>query len=180
MEEVFVDKCAWNTDGRSKFRNKCLAANIGEPRDIIPPLYTSGMSSNEIAEHLFIKHKIVVSSRAIDKYVEDAGIKRTASEAKRNAMARKRMIYKKKPESEKYHAKYISSADRITILQRDEFKCILCGNGRHNGSSIEIHHKDMNPQNNAHDNLQTLCYLCHRGIHKLSTTSSLRPAIKGV
>ena len=31
---------------------------------------------------------------------------------------------------------------------------------------LTIHHKDHNPLNNEHSNLQTLCRYCHNDIHK--------------
>ena len=47
------------------------------------------------------------------------------------------------------------------ILKRDEAKCRICDKDY----SLHIHHIDYNRQNNAHNNLVTLCEWCHRHIH---------------
>jgi 5-methylcytosine-specific restriction endonuclease McrA len=157
-------------DKRYKLFYACLDNGLEEPKILIPKLYLSGMSCNAISEYFFTKCSLIISTRNINDYIKKEGIVRTASRAKVNAIKEKRMVYKKKLDSEKYHAKYISSGVRMQILQRDEFKCSLCGNGRHNGSSTEIHHKDRNPKNNDFNNLQTLCYLCHQGTHAIPLT----------
>lgn len=42
--------------------------------------------------------------------------------------------------------------------------CNRCGATR-DAAKLHVHHKDRNPQNNAWDNLETLCALCHRREH---------------
>lgn len=168
-EEVINNKAL--RDPRYKLFYTCYDNGLEEPKILIPKLYSLGMSCNAIAEYFYSKYNLKISPRNINDYITKYGEIRTIKEAKKNAIKTKRMIYKKKPESEKYHAKYISSGVRMQILQRDEFKCSLCGNGRHNGSSIEIHHKDRNLKNNDFNNLQTLCYLCHQGTHAIPLTN---------
>ena len=152
-------------DGRFKFFYACRKAGIEDNKPYIIDLYQSGLSSLEIVEHFKEKYNIITSPRNIQHYIKQAGIVRTYSEAKLLAIKNKRHIYKKKPEHEKYHGRGIQVKLRLSIFERDKFVCQLCGNGKHNGSSIEIHHIDKNPKNNNIDNLQTLCFLCHRGIH---------------
>lgn len=144
-------------------------------------IYNSGMSCNEMAEMFYTKYGINVTPKGIEYYLKADYIynsfgkrvpgpnfrMRTASEAKEMAMDSGRMIYKKKPEIEKYKSKPICANTRMKLLQEAEFKCSLCGNGRHNGYSLEIHHKDFNEKNNEYNNYQVLCYLCHRGVHSV-------------
>lgn len=161
-----------NPMGCLKFRffYACLDAGIKDNKKYISDLYLSGLSSPQIQEHFKDKYKIETSVRNIQGYLKKMGITRTSSEAKILSIKTKRHIYRKKPEHEKYHHKFISHLVRMQILQRDAFKCQLCGNGTHNGSSVEIHHKDFNPKNNNLNNLQTLCHLCHRGLHATKTS----------
>lgn len=55
---------------------------------------------------------------------------------------------------------------RLEILQRDEFKCISCGD---NESSLSVHHViyEKNKEIWDYDNilLRTLCESCHNDIH---------------
>ena len=55
--------------------------------------------------------------------------------------------------------------NRKKVLQRDDYKCVLCGST----SRLHVHHKiGWQPhQINPHelDNLETLCASCHRKLH---------------
>jgi len=143
--------------------------------------YTSGMSCNHLSEHFLKEYGVKVTAKGIEYYLKKNYIynsdgqlvpdsdfsMRTKALAKRNAMSKKRMVYRKKPEHEKYKSKSISAGTRMELLLEADYRCSLCGNGRHNGSSLEIHHKDFNEKNNNNSNYQVLCFLCHRGLHSL-------------
>lgn len=47
-----------------------------------------------------------------------------------------------------------------TVRKRDSYICQRCHNGS-NGRELDVHHKDGNKNNNALDNLITLCRSCH-------------------
>ena len=52
---------------------------------------------------------------------------------------------------------------RWSILDRDKNKCQWCGGEE----KLEVHHFDLNPNNNEISNLKTLCFKCHKKVHKL-------------
>lgn len=56
---------------------------------------------------------------------------------------------------------------RLTILDRDKFKCTYCGDGT---SELHVHHKKYltgkKPWEYNKDMLTTLCGDCHKGIHR--------------
>jgi len=145
------------------FWYKCYYAGIKSPEHYIEQLYIGGMSSIEITEHFANKYEIITSSRNIQHYIKRLGITRTCKEHKVNAIKRGRMIYYKKPEREKYKHGSISAKQRLAVLTKDKFKCTLCGNSPKTGFTLEIHHK--NGTSSDLENLQTLCYLCHKGLH---------------
>jgi 5-methylcytosine-specific restriction endonuclease McrA len=65
-----------------------------------------------------------------------------------------------------YWFKYIKEL----VLQRDEYRCQICGSGIE--KRLCIHHKDgsgdlpmYQPSNNKSENLITLCFSCHGKIH---------------
>lgn len=127
-------------------------------------LYENGMSCKEIAEHLTMEYGTICTPKGVDYYLKKINTKiRTKTEAKLNAMKRGRMVYHKKPEHEKYKRNGISQKMRMLALKRDNFKCTLCGNSPQTGSTIELHH--INGADSTLDNLQTLCFACHRGMH---------------
>lgn len=47
---------------------------------------------------------------------------------------------------------------KLSILQRDNHRCIVCGNSE---KSLNIHHVDYNKQNTCEENCITLCDSCH-------------------
>lgn len=57
---------------------------------------------------------------------------------------------------------------RLSILERDEFKCRECGDTE---STLNVHHKkydfNKNPWDYNDSNLITLCENCHKEKHKL-------------
>ena len=139
---------------------------VEDPTKYIGDLYTNGMSCDEIAEHLHAKHSISITAKGASYHVHKAGAKiRTKQEAKVNAMKRGRMVYTKKPENEKYKAKSIAVDLRVYILKRDKHMCGMCGNSPKTGYTLEIHHIE-GPESTP-DNLQVLCFQCHRGMHLL-------------
>lgn len=55
------------------------------------------------------------------------------------------------------------SAVRTEVLQRDNYTCRFCGFKA--AKYQEVHHLDDNHQNNATQNLLTVCNLCHQVFH---------------
>lgn len=163
-------KNPYKFDKRYRVQSELFEVGFPDSDELYKTLYLTGapacdhpMSCIEIAEWLYSDHGISVTPKTVQYNVNKMGIKRTKSESKRLAMKTGRMVYRKKPEHEKYKSKSISALIRFKVMQRDNYKCCLCGNTRENGYSLEIHHK--NGPDNDINNLQTLCFLCHRGLH---------------
>ncbi len=62
-------------------------------------------------------------------------------------------------------ARKVSLRIRFLILQRDNFRCQLCGISGQDGARLEIDHKHPVALGgtDAEDNLWTLCFGCNRG-----------------
>ncbi len=56
-----------------------------------------------------------------------------------------------------YPDHYLLKKRRIKILEANGYKCDICG-----GQANVVHHKDGSKNNHAFENLQPLCYKCHR------------------
>lgn len=82
------------------------------------------------------------------------------AEYKRNKLIEswKRGDYKGSPE-------YISDTIKNYLLEKNNYKCELCGFEGYNvltkNTILQIHHKDGDSSNNSEDNLQVLCPNCH-------------------
>lgn len=77
------------------------------------------------------------------------------------------MIHGYEPEKKPKDAKPPSRplALRFIIMQRDGFKCRLCGQGADEGRKLEVDHKHPASKGGTIglDNLWTLCFECNRG-----------------
>jgi 5-methylcytosine-specific restriction endonuclease McrA len=148
---------------KANFNRNCINVGIFNPIEYIVKLYQRGMSATEISEYMKEKHNIQITNKGISDKIKEKIQLRTYRERKLNAIKRGRMIYHKKPANERYKSGSLSAKIRMNVLARDSFQCTICGNSPKTGSSLEIHHKNGNSSDL--DNLQTLCYLCHRGLH---------------
>lgn len=65
-----------------------------------------------------------------------------------------------------YHDLTRFGGNKQLILERDGFRCTVCGST----NDLSVHHKDFSGQsekpNNSTDNLMTVCKSCHTKIHK--------------
>ncbi|MCE5339207.1 MAG: HNH endonuclease [Methanomicrobiaceae archaeon] len=50
---------------------------------------------------------------------------------------------------------------RTVVLDRDGGVCAVCGSGM----DLHVHHIDLDPTNDAPENLITLCGICHARVH---------------
>lgn len=148
---------------RITFKQKCIAIGIYNPIDFICKQYNRGMSCDEIAEYFYNNYNISITSKSISEKIKAVMPLRSYKERKLNAIKRGRMVYFKKPESMKYKTKSISAKIRFWVMERDKFKCQKCGGSPETGHVLELHH--VNGGLSTYENLITICYLCHRGLH---------------
>lgn len=64
--------------------------------------------------------------------------------------------------TEKYYPKEFNKELRRRIKERDKSKCRICSKGH---KRMEVHHIDMNRNNNEMENLILLCSDCHHQVH---------------
>lgn len=133
---------------------------------VILNMYLSGMCGKEIAEDINSKSSYYkITGKGIEDLIKRLGVKddikymRTQSEAYLNAIARGRKAYKTK--ENKYKRKGITLKKRYEVLQRDGFKCVLCGGNY----CLEVDHIKPISQGgeNTPNNLQSLCWYCNHG-----------------
>ena len=58
-----------------------------------------------------------------------------------------------------------SSNNRKHVFALKEKKCEICGYDEYD-FCLDVHHIDMNPNNNDITNLSVLCVMCHKKLHK--------------
>lgn len=128
----------------------------GKQKEDIKRLYLKGLSSYEIKEVLKLPH----SPRSIQRNIKKVGIIRDRSEAFKLAIKRGRMKYYIKPNKVKRNR--LPTRIRYQVLDRDNNKCVICGNTAKE-ARLQVDHIDENKNNQNPDNLQTLCELCNKG-----------------
>jgi len=145
-------------------------------------LYEEGMSGQEIADLIFRETGIAISCRSIQRKVRQFGKSRNLKESFNNAMARGRVVWQAELDAERRSASrhQISRKLRMEILERDGFKCVLCGHG----GLLQVDHKiaRVNGGEDVAENLRTLCIDCNIGkqqLHKeYRRDGTLRSGIK--
>lgn len=127
--------------------------------DILIELYNQGNSCPQIAKMA----DFGVSVRQLQRILTKEGVIRSVGDSFRLAVSQGRVTYHKLTEEQKLQRKTVSSAQRLKILQRDNFRCVLCGATKDDCLRLEIDHINENPTDNRDANLQVLCDMCNRG-----------------
>ena len=87
---------------------------------------------------------------------------------------------KKRKARERANAYYAANADEVKIKNRiyhaphrraytesgGKWECCKCGSTWDDGVQLDVHHKDMNNENNDPSNLVCLCKECHDSLHR--------------
>ena len=135
--------------------------------DIISHLYINKqMSAIEVSEKLFTLTKIKITSRSIQRRLKHLKITRSFSDAFNLAIKKGRKSYDhlKIPIKSSELRKGINLKTRYQILQRDMFKCVLCGRTAKDAILVVDHIKPiLKGGTNQLDNLRTLCRACNHG-----------------
>lgn len=138
-------------------------SKIEDLKQRILELYKEGMSGTEIKEAL----NLPVNVRTVQRVIKSAGLMRTKSESFRLAIQRGRVKYKRLGPgmSAKEFRKGISLTLRYAALQRDTFRCTLCGHGVKDGMKLEVDHivRPIEGGQNSLENLRTVCSACNIG-----------------
>jgi HNH endonuclease len=127
-------------------------------------LYNKGFSSIEILQKL----NLPVSVRSIQRFLKKQGVPiRTRSDAFMLAIKKGRMDYEnlRKDKRAGESRKGIGDKLRYQIMERDNFRCVFCGQGAKDGVALQIDHiiRPENGGDNSEKNLRLLCMSCNKG-----------------
>ncbi|MFA5174873.1 MAG: HNH endonuclease signature motif containing protein [Patescibacteria group bacterium] len=135
--------------------------------ELISELYLKEkMTAKEIAEKILEMTLINITARSIQRKLKSLGIIRTYSEAFNLAIQKGRKSYEHLRKSIKSSElrKGIDLKLRFKILQRDRFKCVLCGKDAKEDILVVDHIIPVvKGGNNNLGNLRTLCRSCNHG-----------------
>jgi len=126
------------------------------------------MCGKEISEELKKITGIDLGLRSIERELSKIGVIRTRSEAYNLAIRKGRKSYDhlRKEAKSKEQRKGIMPKLRYKIMQRDGFKCVLCGrNQKDDGAKLVLDHiiPVVSEGKNEESNLRTLCQECNTG-----------------
>lgn len=135
--------------------------------DLIKNLYVDQkLSAAAIADKFFSDTGIPITPRPIHYAIKHLGISRQKSDAFKLAIqtGRKSYTHLRKPVKSRELRRGISTSMRYKVLQRDSFKCVLCG---HDASETILTIDHIRPVlhggTNTIENLRVLCRECNTG-----------------
>lgn len=146
---------------------KAMGLTPDDLRCLIIKLYKDdGYSAQAIANRLQAEAAQTFTARSIQRWLKALGITRTASEGFKLAVSQGRVQWAYKTEKFKRLRKAMPLRLRYAVLERDGFKCVLCGSK----DLLEIDHIKPVAFGGTDEmtNLQALCYACNQGkrLHK--------------
>lgn len=149
-----------------KERFDLIANRMGMTSDdlrcfIISMYQDEGYSAQAIASRLQAETGQTFTSRSIQRWLKALGITRTAVDGFRLAVSQGRVRWAYKTEKFKRLRKQVPLRLRFEIMERDGWKCVLCGSK----DLLEIDHIKAVAfgGTNEPSNLRVLCYACNAG-----------------
>jgi hypothetical protein len=145
-------------------KHRVIASKLGIP-DYIPWLvgmYANNMSGREIADYIKQNTGEIITPRSIQRVIARHSKTRDIKEAYNLAISKGRVKWHYK--EFKYIRHKLNPKLHYTILKRDKFKCVKCGNTAEN-VLLEVDHiiPICKGGQSIESNLQTLCYQCNKG-----------------
>jgi len=149
-------------DGKTLRREICKRMGLidhGYFEGILKNMYLEReMSSIEISEEIERKTELHMDPRSIQRTIARMGVIRSPKEAFNLAIKRGRMRKIKKEGTE--GGVRINPGRRFKIMEREGFKCILCGATKDDG---RLYVDFVNNDSNNEEDLHTICEECLKG-----------------
>lgn len=154
-------------NGREKRQRLCEAYDMENTisgwHNFLRTMYQEGMSGVEISEKILRDTGIDYTAKSIQRIIQKYGEIRDIKTAFRNAMKRGRVVWQLEEEAKRKQdaKKQMNRKLRYEVLQRDGFKCVLCGAKE----LLQIDHiiARCNGGEDTETNLRTLCIDCNIG-----------------
>lgn len=139
--------------------------------EVLKRAYLAGMCAQELKEEFDIE----VTTRSVQRFIEKLGITRSDSEHRLLSISKGRMSYDhlRKEKKAKEYRKAFSDAQRYSIMNRDGFRCVLCGSTARDGVALQLDHiiRPEDGGTNDPSNVRTLCISCNVGRYQSKVAS---------
>lgn len=152
-----------------------MKSKLDKHRNLITEMYRQGNGAPEI-NAILKSLGVTVCDRQIQRYVAELGLSRTVSEALKARFEKMiehpaKKFWREYRESRTVANRAIGSKKRMVVLQRDKFKCRLCGATARDAKLVIDHVVPvagyLGKDANDISNLRTLCHECNMGLGKL-------------
>lgn len=152
-----------------------MRSKLDEHKNLIVELYKQGNGAPEINATLETLG-VNIHVRSIQRYIEKLGLSRTVKEALKARFGKMpehpaKKFWREYKESRSIVKRAVSGKRRMQVLQRDKFKCKLCGATARDTKLVIDHVVPVAGYTgrDANDigNLRTLCHECNMGLGKL-------------
>jgi hypothetical protein len=155
-------------DGRTKRRETLLALGMTQDeydKEIITLYVDERWCAQQIRDRVVEMSGIEITVRSMQRQLERLGVTRAVGDAFRLAAKTGRVKWAYK--ENKYKRKAVNPTVRYRVMERDKFKCVLCG-ATAKDDLLELDHivAVSDGGGNEESNLRVLCYHCNVGRHK--------------
>ena len=106
-----------------------------------------------------------IARKAVREIIKEVNTQKKSKSAKRvNVKSEIRSSKYKANKKRQNRSRYISASVRVSVLNRDKYKCVFCGRSSKQ-VYLEVDHIIPFSKGGSNDinNLQTLCFDCNRG-----------------
>ena len=106
-----------------------------------------------------------IARKAVREIIKEVNTQKKYQSAKKvNTKSEIRSSKSKTNKQRQNKSRYISASVRVSVLNRDNYKCVFCGRSSKQ-VCLEVDHiiPFSKGGSNEIDNLQTLCFDCNRG-----------------
>lgn len=149
-------------------KTKTISTTLNQSfKDLLTNLYINQeMSSQEISDYFLKNTKIFITPRSIQRELKKINLSRNLSDAFNLAIKKGRKSYAHLKRLKKSSAlrKGIHPKLRYEIMNKDGFKCVMCGKTA-SDDRLEVDHIIPVVAGSTNDpkNLRTLCSECNKG-----------------
>jgi hypothetical protein len=167
---IFVKKIVMKKKEGKNIECKCCKKKFYVPKYRIETARFCSIECQNYKQYIKSKHKCLQCSKEFEDSPSRIGKRKFCST---DCYSENKRVYKDTQSKRRAQKTLVnnkrginwSTNNRKHVFALKEKKCVKCGYNEYD-FCLDVHHIDHNPNNNDISNLELLCVICHRKLHK--------------